>query len=121
MPNSQRNADADFLQGPRIPGALRFNLDKVAEHDKAKNPLGLTHMLPSAETFRDAVGEWSPRTSFKRGVLSLPLWLPRSTGDFLGGSVAQVRLPFAAVPGRNLLPSCREEEYRLAAMLLAGL
>lgn len=60
MPNSPRNADQEYLQGPRIPGALRFNLDKVAEHDKAKNPLGLTHMLPSAETFREAVGESLP-------------------------------------------------------------
>lgn len=63
MPNNPRNADQEYLQGPRIPGALRFNLDKVAEHDPAKNPLGLTHMLPSAETFREAVGTSHPLTS----------------------------------------------------------
>ena len=55
MPNSNRSALAEYLTGPRIPNARRFDLDEVAELDIAKNPLSLTHMLPSAETFQAAV------------------------------------------------------------------
>lgn len=54
MPNSPRSALAEYLQGPRIPGAKRFDLDEVAEVDIGKNPLSLTHMLPSAEKFKEA-------------------------------------------------------------------
>jgi len=57
MPNSNRSALAEYLSGPRIPNARRFDLDEVAELDPAKNPLSLTHMLPSAETFQAAVRE----------------------------------------------------------------
>lgn len=57
MPNSDRSSLAEFLSGPRIPGAKRFDLDEVAELDPAKNPLSLTHMLPSAETFQQHVRE----------------------------------------------------------------
>jgi len=59
MPNSQRSALAEYLQGPRIPGARRFDLDEVAEIGLDKNPLSLTHMLPSGETFGEACREWS--------------------------------------------------------------
>lgn len=93
MPNSPRNADAEFLQGPRLPGALRFNLDKVAELDPAKNPLGLTHMLPSAETFRAAVEQLgiTPDTHVvvydTVGVFSAP----RGVFTFKGESAARRR------------------------------
>ena len=57
MPNSTRSAVAEFLSGPRLPGAQRFDLDEVAELDVAKNPLSLTHMLPTAEKFGEACRE----------------------------------------------------------------
>ncbi|KLT40839.1 Rhodanese-like protein [Cutaneotrichosporon oleaginosum] len=57
MPNSPRNPDEEYHSGPRIPGARRFNLDKIADLDPKTNPLGLGHMLPSLETFRDAAGK----------------------------------------------------------------
>lgn len=57
MPNSRRSALAEYLTGPRIPGARRFDLDEVAELDLEKSPLSLTHMLPSAERFREACRE----------------------------------------------------------------
>ncbi|KGB74980.2 mitochondrial import inner membrane translocase subunit TIM10 [Cryptococcus deuterogattii R265] len=52
MPNSPRSALAEYLNGPRIPNALRFDLDEVAELSVDKNPMSLTHMLPSAERFK---------------------------------------------------------------------
>ncbi|WVN85134.1 uncharacterized protein L203_100276 [Cryptococcus depauperatus CBS 7841] len=55
MPNSDRSAIAEYLHGPRIPGALRFDLDEVAELTVEKNPLSLTHMLPSAERFKEGL------------------------------------------------------------------
>ena len=57
MPNSTRSAVAEYLSGPRLPGARRFDLDEAAELDIEKNPLHLSHMLPSAERFREACGE----------------------------------------------------------------
>ena len=57
MPNSTRSAAAEYLSGPRLPGAQRFDLDEVAELDAAKNPLSLTHMLPTAEKFSAACRE----------------------------------------------------------------
>ncbi|ORY25659.1 Rhodanese-like domain-containing protein [Naematelia encephala] len=54
MPNSPRSALAEYLSGPRLPHARRWNLDEVAELDVDKNPLSLTHMLPSKEKFREA-------------------------------------------------------------------
>nr|XP_018262265.1 thiosulfate/3-mercaptopyruvate sulfurtransferase [Kwoniella dejecticola CBS 10117]OBR84423.1 thiosulfate/3-mercaptopyruvate sulfurtransferase [Kwoniella dejecticola CBS 10117] len=53
MPNSNRSAVAEFLSGPRLPGAKRFDLDEVAELDIDKNPLSLTHMLPKPERFAE--------------------------------------------------------------------
>ncbi|WVQ72825.1 hypothetical protein IAR50_002385 [Cryptococcus sp. DSM 104548] len=53
MPNSPRSAVAEYLQGPRIPHALRFDLDTVAELAVDKNPLSLGHMLPSKERFQE--------------------------------------------------------------------
>ncbi|ORX37307.1 Rhodanese-like domain-containing protein [Kockovaella imperatae] len=57
MPNNPRSALADYLAGPRIPNARRWDLDEVAELDPRKNPLSLTHMLPSKELFAEACGK----------------------------------------------------------------
>lgn len=57
MPNSPRSALAEYLNGPRIPNARRFDLDEVAELSVGKNPLSLTHMLPSAERFKKELGK----------------------------------------------------------------
>nr|XP_019012858.1 thiosulfate/3-mercaptopyruvate sulfurtransferase [Kwoniella pini CBS 10737]OCF51639.1 thiosulfate/3-mercaptopyruvate sulfurtransferase [Kwoniella pini CBS 10737] len=53
MPNSTRSALAEFLSGPRLPNAKRFDLDEVAELDLNENPLSLTHMLPKPERFAE--------------------------------------------------------------------
>ncbi|KAK8858678.1 hypothetical protein IAR55_002907 [Kwoniella newhampshirensis] len=53
MPNSTRSAVAEYLSGPRIPGARRFDLDAVAELEIDKNPLSLTHMLPTGKRFAE--------------------------------------------------------------------
>ncbi|WWD18571.1 hypothetical protein CI109_103024 [Kwoniella shandongensis] len=53
MPNSTRSAVAEYLSGPRIPGARRFDLDEVAELEIDKNPLSLTHMLPTGKRFAE--------------------------------------------------------------------
>jgi thiosulfate/3-mercaptopyruvate sulfurtransferase len=50
LPMLQRDADAEYLAG-HVPGAVRFDIDKIADH----SGLG-AHMLPSAETFAQAVG-----------------------------------------------------------------
>jgi thiosulfate/3-mercaptopyruvate sulfurtransferase len=57
MPTSPRNANEEFNSGPRLVNARRFDLDKVAETRPEKNPLGLTHMMPTAQVFRDATSE----------------------------------------------------------------
>lgn len=57
MPNSPRSALAEYLNGPRIPNALRFDVDEVAELSVDKNPMSLTHMLPSAERFKKELGK----------------------------------------------------------------
>src|SRR5437763_1737883 len=46
----QRDAAAEYLTG-HIPGAVRFDIDAIADHS---NPL--PHMLPSAEQFAREVG-----------------------------------------------------------------
>src|SRR6266853_4584958 len=46
----QRDAAAEYLAG-HIPGAVRFDIDAIADHS---NPL--PHMLPSAEQFAREVG-----------------------------------------------------------------
>jgi thiosulfate/3-mercaptopyruvate sulfurtransferase len=57
MPNAGRNADVEYEKGPRVPGALRWNLDTIADTNSAKNPYNLTHMLPSPERFQLACCE----------------------------------------------------------------
>jgi thiosulfate/3-mercaptopyruvate sulfurtransferase len=53
MPNSTRSALAEYLSGPRIPNARRFDLDVVAELNPETNPLSLSHMMPSLERFAE--------------------------------------------------------------------
>ncbi|GFZ45088.1 hypothetical protein JCM24511_02814 [Saitozyma sp. JCM 24511] len=53
MPNSDRSALAEYLAGPRLPHARRFDLDEIAELEPDKNPLGLTHMIPSKDKFKE--------------------------------------------------------------------
>src|SRR2546423_4693727 len=50
LPAMQRDAAAEYLAG-HIPGAVRFDIDAIADHS---NPL--PHMLPSADAFAREVG-----------------------------------------------------------------
>lgn len=50
MPNSARNAQAEYLDG-HIPGAVFFDIDGIADTDT-----DLPHMLPSPADFARAVG-----------------------------------------------------------------
>jgi thiosulfate/3-mercaptopyruvate sulfurtransferase len=51
LPAMKRDADAEYLAG-HIPGALRFDVDEIADHGT-----DLPHMLPSAAEFGAAVGK----------------------------------------------------------------
>lgn len=51
LPAQGRDADAEYLAG-HIPGAVRFDHDKIADHST-----GLPHMVPSPEVFANAVGK----------------------------------------------------------------
>lgn len=70
MPNLAvpRDATAEFAAGPRIPRAIRWDLDEVATRKgEDGNELGLGHMMPSGERFREACGELSgSRLSVRR-------------------------------------------------------
>eukprot|EP00913_Durusdinium_trenchii_P021275 g19988.t1 len=50
LPAQNRDADAEYLAG-HIPGAVRFDHDKIADHGTS-----LPHMVPSPEVFAEAVG-----------------------------------------------------------------
>src|SRR3954452_15327036 len=50
LPAQKRDAAAEYLAG-HIPGAVRFDIDAVADHAQ-----DLPHMLPSAEQFAKDVG-----------------------------------------------------------------
>ncbi|AYD00842.1 3-mercaptopyruvate sulfurtransferase [Neorhizobium sp. NCHU2750] len=50
LPAQGRNADAEYAAG-HIPGALRFDHDKIADHST-----GLPHMVPAPNLFAEAVG-----------------------------------------------------------------
>jgi hypothetical protein len=52
MPNSPRNARSEFAK-LRIPGAQYLDLDEVA----SPNELGLKHMMPSPQQFKEACGK----------------------------------------------------------------
>jgi thiosulfate/3-mercaptopyruvate sulfurtransferase len=51
LPAMKRDAAAEYLAG-HIPGALRFDIDEVADHSS-----DLPHMLPSAAAFAAAAGQ----------------------------------------------------------------
>ncbi len=51
LPAQNRNADAEYAAG-HIPGAIRFDHDKVADHST-----GLPHMVPAPDVFAEAVGK----------------------------------------------------------------
>jgi thiosulfate/3-mercaptopyruvate sulfurtransferase len=51
LPTMKRDADAEYLAG-HIPGALRFDIDEIADHSS-----DLPHMLPSAAVFAAAAGQ----------------------------------------------------------------
>jgi thiosulfate/3-mercaptopyruvate sulfurtransferase len=51
LPAMQRDAASEYLAG-HIPGALRFDIDEVADHSS-----DLPHMLPSAAAFAAAAGQ----------------------------------------------------------------
>jgi thiosulfate/3-mercaptopyruvate sulfurtransferase len=51
LPAQKRDADAEFAAG-HIPGAVRFDHDKIADHSTA-----LAHTVPSAEFFSEEVGK----------------------------------------------------------------
>lgn len=77
-----RNADAEYLAG-HIPGAVRFDHDKVADHSTS-----LPHMVPSPEVFAEAVGRLGIKETDRiviydgPGVFSAPRgwWLFRTMG-----------------------------------------
>jgi thiosulfate/3-mercaptopyruvate sulfurtransferase len=50
LPAEARDASAEFL-ARRIPGAVRFDVDEIADHSTS-----LPHMLPSEAAFSEAVG-----------------------------------------------------------------
>lgn len=55
MPNSPRNPNEEFIQGPRIPQAQRWDVDVIAEDsENLGGPKGLGHMMPSREKFAEA-------------------------------------------------------------------
>ncbi len=51
LPAQKRNADAEY-SGGHIPGAIRFDQDKISDHST-----DLPHMVPSAEFFASEVGK----------------------------------------------------------------
>ena len=51
LPAMQRDAAAEYLAG-HIPGAVRFDIDAIADHST-----DLPHMLPSAAEFSAAAGK----------------------------------------------------------------
>jgi thiosulfate/3-mercaptopyruvate sulfurtransferase len=50
LPAQNRNADAEYAAG-HVPGAVRFDHDKVADHST-----DLPHMVPAPELFAEALG-----------------------------------------------------------------
>lgn len=82
LPAQNRNADAEYAAG-HIPGAIRFDHDKVADHST-----GLPHMVPSPEVFAEAVGRMGISENDRiviydgPGIFSAPRgwWLFRTMG-----------------------------------------
>lgn len=82
LPAQNRDADAEYLAG-HIPGAIRFDHDKVADHST-----GLPHMVPAPEVFAAAVGRMGIKETDRivvydgPGIFSAPRgwWLFRIMG-----------------------------------------
>ncbi|MDQ0135108.1 thiosulfate/3-mercaptopyruvate sulfurtransferase [Neorhizobium galegae] len=82
LPAQNRDADAEYAAG-HIPGAIRFDHDKVADHST-----GLPHMVPAPEVFAEAVGQMGIRENDRiviydgPGIFSSPRgwWLFRIMG-----------------------------------------
>ena len=82
LPAQKRDADAEYAAG-HIPGAVRFDHDKVADHST-----DLPHMVPSPDVFADAVGKMGIRETDRivvydgPGMFSAPRawWLFRTMG-----------------------------------------
>jgi thiosulfate/3-mercaptopyruvate sulfurtransferase len=82
LPAQNRDADAEYAAG-HIPGAVRFDHDKVADHST-----GLPHMVPSPEIFAEAVGKMGISEKDRivvydgPGIFSAPRawWLFRTMG-----------------------------------------
>ncbi|KGE01957.1 3-mercaptopyruvate sulfurtransferase [Rhizobium sp. YS-1r] len=82
LPAQNRDADAEYAAG-HIPGAVRFDHDKVADHST-----DLPHMVPSPEVFAEAVGRMGIRETDRiviydgPGIFSAPRgwWLFRIMG-----------------------------------------
>lgn len=82
LPAQNRDADAEYAAG-HIPGAIRFDHDKVADHST-----GLPHMVPAPDVFAEAVGRIGIRENDRiviydgPGIFSSPRgwWLFRIMG-----------------------------------------
>lgn len=82
LPAQKRDADAEYAAG-HLPGAVRFDHDKVADHST-----DLPHMVPSPDVFADAVGRMGIRETDRiviydgPGLFSAPRawWLFRTMG-----------------------------------------
>ena len=82
LPAQNRDADAEYAAG-HIPGAIRFDHDKVADHST-----GLPHTVPSPEVFAEAVGKMGISEKDRivvydgPGIFSAPRawWLFRTMG-----------------------------------------
>ncbi|MCQ1833317.1 3-mercaptopyruvate sulfurtransferase [Neorhizobium galegae] len=82
LPAQNRDADAEYAAG-HIPGAIRFDHDKVADHST-----GLPHMVPAPDVFAEAVGRMGIRENDRiviydgPGIFSSPRgwWLFRIMG-----------------------------------------
>jgi thiosulfate/3-mercaptopyruvate sulfurtransferase len=56
--DNPRNGRAEFISGPRIPGALYFDIDDIAPlMGSADNPKKLPHMKPSTKMFASAMDQ----------------------------------------------------------------
>jgi len=88
---SPRNGRAEFLRGPRIPGALYFDIDDVSL-PPSLNPKKLPHMKPTAKVFAAAMDRMgiSPEDTLYVygmegcGFVHRAYWTLRSCGHDLG-------------------------------------
>jgi thiosulfate/3-mercaptopyruvate sulfurtransferase len=136
LPAMQRDAAAEYLAG-HIPGAIRFDIDEIADHST-----DLPHMLPSIAAFAAAVGKLgvsdrdtiiaydghgifsSPRVWFTLRLFGadnvfvleggLPKW--KAEGRALeGGPVTHPAKTFSACRRGNIVASLAEVRQALAS------